>query len=76
LVVSGGVAGDAPGFTAPGEGLSTGGVAGLGGGAAEDSDGWVAVAGDDVVADLSAQAPGRAPHHQSIEAPCFGEAFM
>ena len=75
-MVSGGVAGDAPGFTAPGEGLSTGGVAGLGGGAAEDSDGWLVVAGDDVVAEVSALAPVLAPDHQSFEARCFGEAFM
>ena len=64
------VSGDVLGFTAPGDGLSTGGVAGLGGGAAEDSEGWL------VVAAVSALAPVLAPDHQSFDARSFGEAFV
>jgi hypothetical protein len=50
--------------------LSTGGVAGLGGGAVADSEGWL------VVAEVSVLAPVLAPDHQSFEARSFGEAFM
>jgi hypothetical protein len=68
-VVSGGVA-EELGFTAPDEGLSTGGVAGLGGGAVAASEGWL------VVAEVFVLAPVLASDHQSFEARCFGEAFM